>query len=201
MFSIPQPEGIEPDGSSDEQPLILEGIEKQDFIQLLRILYTQVQRAPGHGFSLDQWKSVLKLSNLYGMIELKNLVVDYMTPLLGAESPSLQIHLAKVYDVPKWLQPAKTRLVERINPIDKNDVRLIGPTLALEVCALREKALRERALHEKTVLENALKDTTQREKVLQEKLSGDVLFPKSKKRKSRLSHFDDPLGTRFVHFD
>ncbi|KAM6493190.1 hypothetical protein JOM56_011324, partial [Amanita muscaria] len=142
MFSIPQLEGIEPDGSSDEQPLILEGIEKQDFIQLLRILYTQVQRTPGHGFSLDQWKSVLKLSNLYGMIELKNLVVDYMTPLLEAESPSLQIHLAKVYDVPKWLQPAKTRLVERSNPIDKNDVRLIGPTFALEVCALREKALR-----------------------------------------------------------
>ncbi|KAM6501890.1 hypothetical protein JOM56_001867 [Amanita muscaria] len=192
MFNIPQPEGIEPDGSSDERPLILEGIEKQDFIQLLRCLYpSQFQRAPGCGFSLDQWKSVLKLSCLYGMIEVKEFAVDCLTTLLKAESPSLQIHLAQLYDVPKWLQPAKTRLVERSGPIDENDGRLIGLTFALEVCALREKALREKALLEKTLrekallektlLENKLRETAQRAKILEEKL--DTSLHKNKKRK------------------
>ncbi|KAM6501893.1 hypothetical protein JOM56_001870 [Amanita muscaria] len=195
MFNIPQPEGMEPDGSSDERPLILEGIQKQDFIQLLRFLYPQFQRAAGHGFSLDQWKSVLKLSNLYSMIEVKDLAVDCLTPLLEAESPSLQIHLAQVHNVSKWLKPAKTRLVERSNPIDENDVQLIGSTLALEVCALREKVLREKALGEKTLLENkleklgnalkiALREKAVLENALREKLSRDTMsFKKSKPKK------------------
>ncbi|KAM6501888.1 hypothetical protein JOM56_001865, partial [Amanita muscaria] len=194
MFKIPQPEGIESDGSSDERPLILEGIEKQDFIQLLRFLYPQFQGAAGHGFSLDHWKSVLKLSNLYSMTEVKDLAVDCLTPLLEAESPSLQIHLAQVHNVSKWLKPAKARLIERSNPIDENDVRLIGSTLALEVCAQREKALREKALGEETLLgnklervenalKNALRDKTMLEDMLSEELSRDMSFQKSKKSK------------------
>jgi hypothetical protein len=33
------PEGVEAKGSSDKQPLVLEGIEKKDFVPLLRFLY------------------------------------------------------------------------------------------------------------------------------------------------------------------
>ena len=39
MFEFPVPEGIEADGSSDKQPLVLEGIEKKDFVPMLRCLY------------------------------------------------------------------------------------------------------------------------------------------------------------------
>ncbi|KAM6502891.1 hypothetical protein JOM56_002868 [Amanita muscaria] len=151
MFNIPIPAGTEPDGSSDKQPLTLETIEKKDFIPLLRCLYApQFQRATGHDFSLDEWKSVLKLASLYEMTEVKDFAVDCMTPLLDIGSPSMQIHLAQVHDVPKWLQPAKARLVARSNPISENDVTLIGIALALEVCALRENALRENALRGNT---------------------------------------------------
>ncbi|KAM6489456.1 hypothetical protein JOM56_015089 [Amanita muscaria] len=144
MFDIPIPAGTEPDGCSDEQPLILETIEKKDFIPLLRCLYPpQFQRVTGHDFSLDEWKSVLKLANLYEMTDVKDFAVDCMTPLLDIGSPPVQIHLAQAHDVPKWLQPAKARLVDRSNPINENDVVLIGLALALEVCALRENALRE----------------------------------------------------------
>jgi hypothetical protein len=38
MFQLPAPEGIPPDGSSDEQPLVLEGIRKADFRLLLEAL-------------------------------------------------------------------------------------------------------------------------------------------------------------------
>ncbi|KIL66381.1 hypothetical protein M378DRAFT_23362 [Amanita muscaria Koide BX008] len=190
MFKIPQSESIGPDGSSDERPLILKGIQKQDFIQLLRFLHPHFKRQAGHGFSLDQWKSVLKLSNLSRMIEVKKLAVDYMTPLVKAESPSLQIHLAQEHDVPKWLQPAKTRLVERSDPIDENDVRLMGPTFAIEVCALRENALREKTLREKTLLEKALREsailgTVLRENMSRERLVDNISFQKSKKSKPK----------------
>ena len=39
MFELPVPAGVEADGSSDTKPLVLEGIEKKDFVSLLRCLY------------------------------------------------------------------------------------------------------------------------------------------------------------------
>ena len=39
LFQLPIPAGTLPDGSSDEQPLLLEGICKEDFKQLLRIMF------------------------------------------------------------------------------------------------------------------------------------------------------------------
>ena len=39
MFKLPVPEGAEADGLSDNQPLVLRGIEKTDFVRLLRCLY------------------------------------------------------------------------------------------------------------------------------------------------------------------
>ena len=76
------------------------------------------------------------------MTEVKDFVVETMTPLLGGESASLQVHLAKEYDVQKWLKPGITRLVERSAPIDDGDVKFIGVTEALKVCRLREDRIR-----------------------------------------------------------
>ena len=39
MFELPVPEGAEADGLSDNQPLVLEGVEKQDFVRLLQCIY------------------------------------------------------------------------------------------------------------------------------------------------------------------
>ena len=73
------------------------------------------------------------------MEEIKDFAVENMAPLLGSKSPSLQIHLAKAYDVQKWLEPGFTRLVERSEAIDEEDVRLIGLAEALKACRLREE--------------------------------------------------------------
>ena len=39
MFELPVPNGAEADGLSDTQPLVLEGIEKEDFVRLLQCIY------------------------------------------------------------------------------------------------------------------------------------------------------------------
>ena len=39
MFKLPVPQGAVADGLSDNQPLVLDGIEKKDFVQLLRCIY------------------------------------------------------------------------------------------------------------------------------------------------------------------
>ena len=39
MFQLPVPAGTIPDGFSDKHPLLLEGVKKEDFHQLLRVMF------------------------------------------------------------------------------------------------------------------------------------------------------------------
>lgn len=75
------------------------------------------------------------------MAEVKDFVIEKMEPLL-AEHPSLQIHLSKTYDIPKWFAPGLFKLLTRIKPLDEEDVRLVGLPDSLKVCSLREKLRR-----------------------------------------------------------
>ena len=56
--------------------------------------------------------------------------------------PSLQVQLAKAYDIRKWLAPGFFRLARRTRPLDEEDVRLVGLSDSLKICALREKIKR-----------------------------------------------------------
>ena len=75
------------------------------------------------------------------MAEVKTLVIDKMEPLL-INLPSLQIHFAKTYNIPKWLAPALYRLAQRATPLGEEDVGLVGLPDSLKICALREKLKR-----------------------------------------------------------
>ena len=41
MFQLPVANDTAPDGSSNEQPLLLEGVNKEDFRQLLRVMFPE----------------------------------------------------------------------------------------------------------------------------------------------------------------
>ncbi|KAF8331245.1 hypothetical protein F5887DRAFT_1176392 [Amanita rubescens] len=132
----------EADGLTDTQPLVLRGVEKKDFIPLLRCLYPmQFPANSNFSLTLEEWQSVLKLASLYDMVDVKTLVIEEMEPLL-INLPSLQIHLAKTYNIQKWLAPALYRLTQRAKPLDEEDARLVGLSDSLKICALREKLRR-----------------------------------------------------------
>ncbi|KAF8345183.1 hypothetical protein F5887DRAFT_917467 [Amanita rubescens] len=132
----------ETDGLTEAQPLVLRGVEKKDFIPLLRCLYPmQFPVNPNFSLTLEEWQSVLKLASLYDMVDVKTLVIEKMEPLL-INLPSLQIHLAKTYNIQKWLAPALYRLTQRAKPLDEEDARLVGLSDSLKICALREKLRR-----------------------------------------------------------
>ncbi|KAF8331243.1 hypothetical protein F5887DRAFT_218845 [Amanita rubescens] len=142
MFELPVPEGVEADGSSDKQPLVLEGIEKKDFVPLLRCLYPlQFPVNPSMNFTLKEWQSVLKLTSLYEMTQVKKFAIEKMNTLL-ITLPALQIHLAKTYDIREWLAPGFLRLAHRIKPLDEEDAGLVGLSDSFKICALREKGKR-----------------------------------------------------------
>ena len=92
-------------------------------------------------FSLEEWQSVLKLAARYEMAEIRIFVIKKMTPLL-ADFPSLQIHLARTYNIQSWLGLGLSRLSRRAEPLNEEDVRLVGLSDSLKICALRERKRR-----------------------------------------------------------
>ncbi|KAF8632457.1 hypothetical protein AX15_001888 [Amanita polypyramis BW_CC] len=119
-------------------------------LRVLRRMVLQISnRSPSMAFKkgisshyfdacIPQWESVLKLSTLYEMAKVKAFSVEKMTPLL-IESPTRQIYLSKTYDIKEWLALGVVRLANRTRPIDEEDVKIVGISDALKVCALREK--------------------------------------------------------------
>ncbi|PFH47377.1 hypothetical protein AMATHDRAFT_6818 [Amanita thiersii Skay4041] len=139
-FELPVAEGAIPDGSSEEQPFVLDGVKVADFIPLLECLYPLKFRTT-FSFTLEEWTSIFKLATIYDMEAIRNLAIKSMQPQL-ANHPSLKVHLAKHYDVKDWLVPGLVKLVQRKRPLDEDDVQLIGLTDALKVAALREDCRR-----------------------------------------------------------
>ena len=92
-------------------------------------------------FSVEEWRSVLKLVSLYEMTEVQVFVIKKMTPLL-TEFPSLQINLAKTYNIRTWLVAGLSRLAWRAEPLSVDDVKLVGLTNSVTICALRERKRR-----------------------------------------------------------
>ncbi|KAF8341019.1 hypothetical protein F5887DRAFT_977789, partial [Amanita rubescens] len=134
----------EADGLTDGQPLVLQGVEKKDFIPLPSMPLSNFWKFPADSsfsFTLEEWQSVLKLASLYEMAKVKTLAIDKMESLL-INLPSLQIHLARTYNIQKWLAPALYRLAQRTKPLGEEDVRLVGLSDSLKICALREKLSR-----------------------------------------------------------
>lgn len=136
MFLLPPPDSTVVDGLTDEQPLRLDHILKEDFRQLLRVFYPQNFRRE-LDLNLEQWTSVLKLADMWDMDNVRELSISKMTPLLESK-PAHQIALARRFHVDEWLLPAFKRLVYRQDPMDELDTDELGPRSALKVAAIRE---------------------------------------------------------------
>ncbi|KAH7928711.1 hypothetical protein BV22DRAFT_1044493 [Leucogyrophana mollusca] len=138
MFQLPIPDGNgnEADGCSDDRPLRLELIRENDFRQLLKALFPDHRRSQKMPKTFSEWRSVLKLSAMWEFESAKKLAVDHMSPM--AIDPVDKICLARDYDVQQWLVPALNALVKRKEPIGMKDAERLGMELALKVAAIRE---------------------------------------------------------------
>ncbi|KAF9239119.1 hypothetical protein BU15DRAFT_62136 [Melanogaster broomeanus] len=139
MFLLPAGDLHEVEGRNDEKPIRLEGIKKDEFEQLLKVLlhwsYTsQSQELPG---DVEQWTSVLKLSTLWDLSSQRQIAIDKLSEL--PVPPIDKIILANTYDVKPWLLPAMHDLVRRQDPINMEDASRLGFETALKLASVREK--------------------------------------------------------------
>ena len=71
------------------------------------------------------------------MEDVKAEAIQKMTPLLEKQ-PAKQVKLSLEHGVEEWLVPGLNRLVQRAEPLNKDDVDFIGLDYALQIMTLRE---------------------------------------------------------------
>ncbi|KAI0927742.1 hypothetical protein AcW1_005181 [Taiwanofungus camphoratus] len=136
MYMLPVVDSSIIDGSSDEHPLVLEGVEKAAFEQLLRVLYPPWYYNWKEVLSVDQWKSVLNLADMWQFDEVRAAAISALAGSL--KDPVQRIALAQRYGITSWLLPSLNQLAQRGEPLGLRDAEQIGIDFALRVASVRE---------------------------------------------------------------
>ncbi|KAF9243217.1 hypothetical protein BU15DRAFT_43324, partial [Melanogaster broomeanus] len=134
MFSLP---AVEAEGSSDDNPIRLDGVKKVDFKCLLEVLFTT--NSFGLSWrSYEAWLSTVKLSHMWQFDEIYKVAIWGMSYKSVGKSAVEKVALAFQYDIKPWLLPGLNELAQRDEPIGLKDVELLGLDVALKVAAVRE---------------------------------------------------------------
>ncbi|CAE6527464.1 unnamed protein product [Rhizoctonia solani] len=114
MFKMPKPEGGEPEGSSPEHPIKLEGVSASDFAALLRVLYashfSSNQPTPEASLVIPAFR----LANMFNFSELR----AFLLPLAEGNLNDVdKIIFAREFDIKEcqWV------LVEKASDAKSND--------------------------------------------------------------------------------
>jgi len=135
MFQLPAPANVVPDGRSEKQPLRLDGIEKKDFKQLLKVLYPRTF-GQEESLTVPEWTSVLKLATMWEFTEIRGLAIQKMSQL--AIENFDKIIIAKDYHVTDWLIRGLNVLAQREEPMGAEDVRRLGWDYIFKLAEVRE---------------------------------------------------------------
>ncbi|KAG5219781.1 atp-dependent helicase [Salix suchowensis] len=134
MFDLPTGDKT-PDGLTDEQPLRLDGIDRDEFSSLLEYLYPRGIERPLR-LTLAEWLAVLKQSTRWEMDRIRNDAIETIPTLVA--DPAQWLGLAIDYNVEAWFIPAMNKLVQRAEPLSTADLAHIGIECVLKIAAIRE---------------------------------------------------------------
>ena len=94
--------------------------------------------------TLQDWKHVLKLSTMYGMVDMRQLAIEHLGKLISSDVIE-SVVLAKAYEVSAWLKEGYVELVKRIPPLTVEEAQRIGWETAIQIFRVREVALVKQA--------------------------------------------------------
>ncbi|KAJ6618890.1 hypothetical protein B0H10DRAFT_1947289 [Mycena sp. CBHHK59/15] len=139
-FTLPSGDNGTPEGTSDQNPLRLEGISSVDFERLLQVLYPLKMPPSIDDIPKDEWISVLKLATMWYFLDLRGLAIKR---LAGQLTDSVErIVLARKYDVADWLRRGYTDLARREQGISADEAALLGWECAFRISQVREEAIK-----------------------------------------------------------
>ncbi|KAJ3500253.1 hypothetical protein NLJ89_g9880 [Agrocybe chaxingu] len=110
MFSLPpsaDDAGVA-EGSNDEHPIVLDGVEESLFTGFLGALYPCVK-----SMDYDDWVGALYLSTMWEFNEVRERAIDAISPMLAEKNTVEVVLLAKQYRILNWLRDGCIRLVDQ----------------------------------------------------------------------------------------
>lgn len=140
LFLLPvQADGAE--GYSDTNPIVLEGIQREEFQSLMKVLYpmpfTRLSASPDA--TLEEWIGILKLSKMWSFTRVQEFAIEQMEPML-AMRPLDKVALAQDYGITEWLVSGLLQLARREEPVGLEDVQKLGLDTALKLADIRESS-------------------------------------------------------------
>ncbi|KIM76078.1 hypothetical protein PILCRDRAFT_78180, partial [Piloderma croceum F 1598] len=143
MFSLPAPEGTSYDGCSDEQPLFLEGVHKEDFRRLLKAMKFPA-KFPASGsseepMSWNEWASALELSCMWQMTKVREMAVQELLQL--HKQAVERIQLGTEFQVDSWLLEGYKQLVLKKDGILAEDEEHLGWKTTSKLFRIRDAYL------------------------------------------------------------
>ncbi|KAI9568841.1 hypothetical protein HD554DRAFT_679149 [Boletus coccyginus] len=138
MFSLPVAEDTE--GSSDINPIRLDRIQKKAFKRFLEVLLMgpayEATTKPCPLF--EMWFPVLKLARMWECDRIHKYAIEKMPYNEIPKSPTEKVALAVQHNIQPWLLPGLNELAKRKEPLEMQDLEILGAEVTLKVAAIRE---------------------------------------------------------------
>ncbi|TFK74692.1 hypothetical protein BDN72DRAFT_833223 [Pluteus cervinus] len=136
LFTVPAPNN-KPDGLSDEQPLVLKGVESDSFRQLLRVLYPRDFKVK-EILTVGQWACVLALSDMYRFPRVRALAIQQLDKMIKKD-PTRRLVLARQFEIDPWVLPALKSLVCREESLTAEEGHRLGMDTVIKIANFRER--------------------------------------------------------------
>ncbi|KAJ3829682.1 hypothetical protein F5880DRAFT_1456999, partial [Lentinula raphanica] len=135
MMDIPAPSQ---EGLTDDNPIRLDGVLHDDFVQLLTILAPpQRFKQPVPTLSFSEWTSILKLADMWCMDAIREHAISTMKDIPNVD-PVDKVVVAKRYGVDAWLPSSLDAIIRRSQAWSEHDVERLGLSTVLKLVALRD---------------------------------------------------------------
>ncbi|KAG8764182.1 hypothetical protein FRC12_008240, partial [Ceratobasidium sp. 428] len=134
------------EGSSPDNPIIIEGVAASDFECLLTVLYATTTASFLSHFSTHQPAPeasliipAFRLANQWSFEDLRG----YLLPLAEKELNDVdRVVFAREFSIDAWLAPALTKLCQRAEPLTTDEAEKLGIHCLLLISRLREESYR-----------------------------------------------------------
>ncbi|KAK0241214.1 hypothetical protein EDD85DRAFT_743145, partial [Armillaria nabsnona] len=122
MFALPQSDNVSVDGSSDEHPLVLHGVTAQEFRSLLSAMLLPEPPL----MKKEAWIAVLKLSNMWRLLEVRNIALRQLNSGDDKLSHIEKIVWGRDYKVADWVITGYGGLIDRGEVLSLDEGARIG---------------------------------------------------------------------------
>ncbi|KAK0226386.1 hypothetical protein IW262DRAFT_763062 [Armillaria fumosa] len=142
MFTLPQADADAVEGNTDDKPIHLYGVSKIDFERLLNFMYPlDILLAEKRKRTLEEWISILKLSTMWVMTEIRDSAISHMMERHLEIEVVKRITLGRSHDVPALVRSGLVTLVNQDGGVSEQQARLLGWETALRIQWVRDKLI------------------------------------------------------------